>query len=360
MTFLRNAWYAAAWSSELADGTLARTFLDEPVVLFRGEDGKAVALADMCPHRFAPLSLGRIGGDTIRCPYHGLVFDKTGACVHNPHGRGVRPSSLSVRSYPVLERDSVLWIWMGDAALAGATPPPSFAFLDKDGWATIRGMLGVGANYELVTDNLMDLSHAEFLHPFIAPEGSAAGIRYRAEQDDDRVAAIHDMPDQPNTPLFELLLGKTVTRIDGYANTYWEAPANMRLETCATAIEPADGGRAEMLQAHLLTPETETSTHYFWAISRDLCLDDPELEAMLRFGIDAAFRNEDEPMIQAVQGRMRGRPLMDMSPALLPMDEAAVRARRILARRIAEEQKVRAVEARDEGQPAAHACAAEW
>lgn len=339
MTFLRNAWYAAGWSSEIAEGALARTLLDEPVVLFRGAAGEVVALADMCPHRFAPLSLGRIEGDTIRCPYHGLVFDTTGACIHNPHGRGARPSSLSVRKYPVIEQDTVLWIWMGDPALAERASTPSFPFLDQDGWATIHGALGVSANYELVTDNLMDLSHAEFLHPFIAPEGSAAGIQYSALQDGDRVAAIHEMPNQPNTPLFELLLGKEVTRIDGYANTYWEAPANMRLETCATAIEPADRGRAEMLQAHLLTPETETSTHYFWAISRDLCLDNKELEGMLRFGIDAAFRTEDEPMIKAVQERMRGRPLMDLSPALLPMDKAAVQARRILARKIAEERQ---------------------
>lgn len=339
MTFLRNAWYAAGWGHELADGVLARVFLNEPVVLFRGSDGKAAALADMCSHRFAPLSLGKHDGDTIRCPYHGLTFDRTGACVHNPHGRGARPSSLNVRSYPVVERDTVLWIWMGDPTLASTTPPPAFSFLNQAGYATIHGMLQVKANYELVTDNLMDLSHAEYLHPFIAPEGSAASLQYRAEQTGDEVAAIHEMPNAPNTPLFQLLMGPNVARIDGEANTYWQAPANMRLETRATSVEPPDGGAAEMLQAHLLTPETETSTHYFWGLSRNVGLQDKQLEETLRFGIDAAFRNEDEPMIQAVQDRMRGRPLLELSPALLAMDEAAIRVRRILARKIADEQK---------------------
>lgn len=338
MAFLRNAWYVAGWAADLTDAPLARTMLDEPVVIYRGADGELIALADQCPHRFAPLSLGKVDGDRIRCPYHGLVFDKTGACVHNPHGKGVRPASLSVRRYPVTTQDGMIWVWMGDEAAAAGTAPSSYPFLEQSGWRTVHGYLGVAANYELVTDNLLDLSHAEFLHPFIAPEGTASGIRYRCEQEGERVAALHDMPDQPNTPLFELMLGADVTRINGYANSYWEAPANMRLETCATAIQPPDGGRSEMLQVHLLTPETETSTHYFWGIARDLCLDNMEAEEMLRMGIDYAFRMEDEPMIKAVQNRMRGRELFSMSPALLPMDEAAVRARRILARRIAVER----------------------
>lgn len=336
--FLRNAWYAAGWVAELGDTALARTMLDEPIVIYRTADGEPAALADQCAHRFAPLSLGRIDGDHIRCPYHGLVYDKSGACVHNPHGRGARPSSLSVRRYPLVVQDGMMWLWMGDEAAAAGTAPPSYPFLEQEGFATVRGYLHVSANYELVTDNLMDLSHVEFLHPFIGPEGSSAGIVYRAEQDGERVAALHSMPNQPNTQLFQLLLGNHVKLIDGSANSYWEAPANIYLETCAVALDAKDEQRATMPQVHLLTPETETTTHYFWAISRDRCLGNPQIEEMLRAGISHAFEHEDEPMIQAVQTRMRGRPLFDLSPALLPMDEAAVRARRILAKRIAAEQ----------------------
>ena len=81
MAFLRNAWYAAAWDDELGDKPLARTMLGEPLVLYRDSAGAPVALSDTCPHRFAPLSLGRRDGDTLQCPYHGLVFGKNGICI---------------------------------------------------------------------------------------------------------------------------------------------------------------------------------------------------------------------------------------------------------------------------------------
>jgi len=111
MEFLRNTWYVAAWAQDLAPGAIVgRTFLDQPVVLLRAADGTVGALEDICPHRFAPLRLGKIAADgTIRCAYHGLAFDRFGACVHNPHGQGRIPPDLRVRSYPVVEKHTLIW-----------------------------------------------------------------------------------------------------------------------------------------------------------------------------------------------------------------------------------------------------------
>ena len=101
MTYLRNCWYMAAWGDEVGEKPLARTFLDKPVVLYRDADGRAHALFDRCPHRFAPLSVGKVEDATLVCGYHGLGFGGDGACTRNPHGP--IPRALRVKSYPVVE-----------------------------------------------------------------------------------------------------------------------------------------------------------------------------------------------------------------------------------------------------------------
>lgn len=338
MPFLRNAWYAAGWRQEIDDKPVARRILDEPIVIYKGADGAPIALADRCAHRFAPLSLGKIDGDSITCPYHGLTFGRDGRCIRNPHGKGQITSSMSVSAYPTHVRNGMIWIWMGDKDKAAQCAPPAYDFLDDAGFTVIHGYLHVQAHYELVTDNLLDLSHAEYLHPFIAPPGSYANVQYKAVEKDGRVTAYHSMPNAENTPLFKLLMDESVRRIDGRAHMHWEAPANMMLDTGAIPVDPPDAASASTPQTHLLTPETENSTHYFWSFARDRMRNDASVSEMLREGITNAFVNEDEPMVRAIHERMGGKALFDLSPALLPMDEAAVRARRVLARRIAEEQ----------------------
>ena len=116
MTYATNLWYAALWAEDLADGTLqSRTICEQPIVLFRGPDGEPVALEDRCAHRFIPLSMGQLcdNATSVECPYHGLRFGTDGACVLNPHGSGRIPATLAIRAYPVAERHTMLWIWMG-------------------------------------------------------------------------------------------------------------------------------------------------------------------------------------------------------------------------------------------------------
>src|SRR5277367_3988936 len=96
--FLRNGWYTALWSNELKDKPIAKTLLNEKIVLFRNAGGDVGALEDSCCHRAAPLSLGEIAGDYLACGYHGLKFDVNGKCVELPDGSQV-PSGARVRSY---------------------------------------------------------------------------------------------------------------------------------------------------------------------------------------------------------------------------------------------------------------------
>src|SRR6267142_4184648 len=166
MKFLRQAWYAGAWSEELGSSLLGRTILGEPMVLFRRTDGTPAAIGGTCPHRFAPLERGKFNGDSVSCPYHGLTFDGSGRCIRNPHGDGRIPKNAEVKSYPATERDTVVWIWMGDPGLADPAQIPDFSSLnDTQSFTRTAGqVLHMPLRWDLMLDNLLDLSHAGLLH----------------------------------------------------------------------------------------------------------------------------------------------------------------------------------------------------
>ncbi len=161
--WIRNAWYVAAWTHEIEPGRIhARTIIDQPLVLYRTADG-IVALEDRCPHRFAPLSLGRLEGDALRCMYHGLKFAPDGKCIEIP-GQKLIPQSACVRRFPLRVVGSWVWVWMGDADKADAAAiPPSLA-LDDPAYLLQAGQLDYDAHYLLIDDNLLDLSHLSFAH----------------------------------------------------------------------------------------------------------------------------------------------------------------------------------------------------
>ncbi len=162
--WVRNAWYVAAWDGEVEPGRiLARTIIDQPLVIYRTGDGRLAALEDRCCHRFAPLSLGRLEGDDLRCMYHGLKFAPDGRCIEIP-GQKQIPQSAQVRRYPVQQVGSWVWVWMGDEAAADASSiPPSIA-LDDPGYRLKASQLDYDAHYLLIDDNLLDLSHLSFAH----------------------------------------------------------------------------------------------------------------------------------------------------------------------------------------------------
>jgi vanillate O-demethylase monooxygenase subunit len=161
--FARNHWYIAAESGEVGRSPLGRVLLNEPVVLYRRENGAAVALEDRCCHRRAPLHKGRIEGDAIRCGYHGFLYDSGGACIQIP-GLSQMPPGAKVRSYPVVERNRWVWIWPGDPALADPARIPGLPERDNPAWVTTSAYLPVKADYLLLVDNLLDLSHLAFIH----------------------------------------------------------------------------------------------------------------------------------------------------------------------------------------------------
>lgn len=333
--FLRNAWYIAGYSEELDETPLlGRTILSQPVLLYRGEDNIVAAIGNVCPHRFVPLSLGKVVGTQVRCGYHGLEFDRTGKCVHNPHGA---IGSLGVPGYPLVERAGLLWIWMGDSDLADPAQIPDFDNIDETTSHVRRGYLHGNAHYELMTDNILDLSHIEFLHPALGTE-AVSRAKVEVVQDGESLKTTRTMRNETLPTGLAYVYKSGDQLVSRSMAVTWHAPANMVLNVTVTPEDEAAGWQTSTQTLHLFTPETGGSTHYFYVGSLPRVTADEETADRFFKALSTAFFNEDKPMIDA-QAKMIGTAdIMSLKPALLAPDKAAVLARRILARRIADER----------------------
>lgn len=309
--------------------------MGEHILLYRREDGTAVAMTDRCPHRFAPMHQGKLVGDVIACPYHGLAFGSDGQCVHNPHDAKI-PSNARLAVYPLVERQHVAWIWMGKTADADIALIPDHPELTEDSeWKTLRGYLEVKANYSLVVDNLLDLTHSAYLHGDSV--SVPASVRLPITQSGTEADGIYSRfitPDVP--PPLPFRAHWTHAQCDYHRIVRWTVPSIVRT---TIGISPLDGALADGLFIqgyHFLTPESEQRTHYFWSASRTFAADDATYDMRLRAVVEQAFMTEDEPMIAACQRYMGENDLYDLSPVLLKTDKASVLARRALQKHIKE------------------------
>lgn len=343
-TYLRNAWYVAAWSDDLAEGQLlARTIMKEPVVLYRTADGSVAALHDRCPHRFAPLSMGKIvKGDCVQCPYHGLEFDASGACVLNPHGAKNIPSRARVRSFPVTEKHKAIWIWMGDRDPDQAKVP-DFSVLDNvpELHTTKRDKMMIKANYELIIDNLLDLSHTCYLHDGILGNSETVESDIAVDLDGDDVLVSRYATGVTAPGLFAAQWPQRPDRVDKFTRMRWMAPSTMRLLTgiCNPGAEWESGTGYHAI--HMLTPETDRTTHYFFtAVRFNVKTTEDGLNRQIQDKISTtrrfAFEEQDAPVIEAQQ-QIIDTATIPTDPVILAIDVGPVRYKRILQKMIAAE-----------------------
>lgn len=339
MAFLKNCWYGLALSAEVGSRPLARTILDLPLVVYRSADGLPVALDNRCPHRFAPLSLGQVIGNDIRCPYHGLRFAPDGACVDNPCGNGQIPRTARVTAYPLREVDGIVWFWHGEAPPDERRIVRFQEFGQPAAWAPAEFVLHVQADHMLVSDNLMDLTHAEFLHPQLAQEGFARRSQPRVSQEGEQVISRNDLTREPISPLSRLSMGgaDAPDHIDRTTLVTWNAPANLRIHMSDRAVgQPFEQG-AQFVAAHLITPETAASCHYLFRVVRNWRVDDATLTEQIRATAHQAFSQEDQPIIEAQQRCMGGRTYDELRPALMGTDLGPALTRRIFRRKLQEQ-----------------------
>ena len=332
--FIRNCWYVAAWDDEVpVDGLFSRTLLGESVLLYRTAGGAVVALENRCCHRGAPLHLGRREGDCVRCMYHSMEFEPSGRCIEVP-GQDNVPAHARVATYPVVVRDELVWIWMGDPSLADASRIISYWWHDHPGWRKQKATLHYDAPYSLIVDNLLDFSHLSFVHENTIGTPSIAGTRARIEPIEGGLRItrwyLNDQI-QPSRAGVATFCGPA----DRWQVYDWMAPSFLLLHTGAS---PAGTGAPEgtlvpetMQYRHcsVQTPETASTTHYFFSHANNFKLDDPNVTDVVFGGVHRAFI-EDKVIIEAQQRALKlGRPLQ---PVGMAHDAAMLRARALIQR----------------------------
>jgi len=338
--FLRNCWYVAAWDREVVRRPLARTFLNEPVVLYRKEDGTPVALEDRCCHRNLPLSMGRLEGDDLRCGYHGLRFDASGECVEVP-GQERIPPGARVRSYPLIERYNWVWIWMGNPGFADPAMIPNWWWADHPDWAWTRpDMISVKCNYQLITDNVLDVTHLAYVHASSIGSGAITEFPVITEREERLVRMKRWIIDRPAPPMYQAA-GQFSGNVDRWQIVEHIPPCfSVNFAGCADTGTGApegrrDGKRIDLMALNAPTPETERTTHYFFGFVRGFGLDDPALERIFAVDFVKVFR-EDVFILEAQQRMYDLKP--DAPRVNIAVDAAPMAARRMLEALIAAEK----------------------
>jgi vanillate O-demethylase monooxygenase subunit len=302
--FLENYWYCAALPREVTAKPLRRVICNQPVVLFRGSQGCLVALEDRCSHRQAPLSTGDVRGNNIQCAYHGFVFDNAGVCVHIPHQDTI-PSRAHIHAYPVEEKWGFVWIWRGDSKRANPAKIPNLPWTVNAGRSPVYVYFHVKANHQLVADNLLDISHADYLHSNTL--GSKSGImggpqpdsvEFRTWQEGDEIHSYRKLTNV-EVASFPKKWGNFSCNVDRTNIQMWEAPNTVHVH-----LEFENNENKILINHdHIMTPETETSTHYFMDFTRNFGIEGGE------YPTDDDIYNEqysviskdDLPMVEAQQ-----------------------------------------------------------
>ena len=343
--FLMNCWYVAAWDHELIDGKLlARTILEEPVLLYKGDSGRAVALDNRCCHRGAKLSNGRREGDCVRCMYHGLKFDHTGKCIQIP-GQDNVPPKMGVRSYPVVERDHLIWIWMGEAALADAAKIIDVPYLRDPAWRGKADYMHYAADYRLIVDNLSDFAHLAFVHTHTL--GGSEEYAFKSKPvavdrlEDGFQVERWSMNAAP--PPFHRKVVSGDAPVDRRNLARMFVPGQFLMETLfAPAGSGAEQGHVadakQYRNCQFFTPETHGSTHFFWNYLHNFQLDDPAIALSLHQSMVAGFM-EDKFIIEGQQEMLDADP--DFKMHGIVSDAPLAHFRRVLQQRIDAERAAR-------------------
>jgi len=337
--FVRNAWYAAAAAPEIGRQLTARRVLGQRLVLYRTEGGEAVALADRCPHRSAPLSLGKLRGDSIECGYHGMTFDCRGACVRVPAQERVPPGA-QVHAFPVLERYGLVFVWMGQARRADPALLPEIPQYGRPEWGLSRGYSFFRSGYQNITDNLVDPAHTSFVHAASIGNAAAEEVPLRTELEGDVLSVGRWIENAAPVPVIARFT-RSQANMDRWQIYHLKAPCTSWVDFGAFApgsprTEAAkDAAPYRVLSYAFLAPETERGTHYFWFQLRNFAADDAQVTREFETLYQRVFE-EDRELLEAIQVLEDEAP--DFATVRVASDGGLMRLRRLVEGMLAEER----------------------
>lgn len=163
----RNCWYPVTFVQDFpSDRPYSFSIYDEPLVLFKDQTGKIICLQDRCPHRAAKLSDGQIIEGKIECLYHGWQLGNQGECVHIPQlpDTAKIPKTACVQSFPVVEHQGMIWIWLGDSKNANPQLIPTIPDLDQPGLFRVDTVADLPFDQTYLVENLLDPAHLWISH----------------------------------------------------------------------------------------------------------------------------------------------------------------------------------------------------
>ncbi len=337
---IHNSWYVVAQSQEISREPMSRQILGTSIVLYRTEAGEAVALQNRCCHRSFPLAEGFLQGDDIVCNYHGLRYNCKGQCVAIPMQDTVS-KKIKIKSYALIEKNGFIWIWMGNPDEADISSLPHPEWLGSADWDMYVGYLHIKGSYVALHENLLDLSHLTFLHSttFGTPEYALAPIETEINEADIQVwrRVKCELPAIYAKPLG--WQGQKALRSSG---SQFVAPGlhiNTGLLKNLEQPELQSEQQREQQQpplptikvAQLITPESNHSTHYWYAGCRNFARHQPEMTEFMAKANGAAFA-EDQFAIEQISILQSTDTDPDYSEINIASDKAGVQMRRQLKR----------------------------
>ena len=301
--FVRNQWYAIAWDREVGRKPLGRTVCGEPIAVYRKLNGEVVATLDACPHRLLPLSMGLVEGDDLRCKYHGMKFNGGGQCIEMP-GETQRKDAFKLTLYPVVERYRFVWVWIGDPALADPAKLPDMWPCEHQDWAFDGGSYFVHADYQLMIDNLMDLTHETYVHPSSIGQAELLEAPIEVSADNDTVTVERWMPGVKAPPFWQANSGLSGV-VDRWQICRFLPPSVVLIDVgVAEAGKIAKGGDrtqgTDGFVVDVMTPSTPGSHWYFWGMARNFHVHDMGLGQRVRDAQSGVFV-EDIAILEAQQ-----------------------------------------------------------